>query len=142
TLVHYPAAWSRLLTIFVAMMFIGVMILGWTRRRLTLRGSLFGFLLVTTAMMASAIIVWLLWVIISRLDRDKIFLLLGDSRSSNLYLISFVATTIAMTSLLYNWFAKKLGVPDQTLGGLIWWLIAMLATTVYLPGGAYMFTWP
>ena len=57
-------------------------------------------------------------------------------------MMSFAALAFAVTSFVYIWFAKRVSVQNLAVGSLLWWLILTLVTTLYLPGGSYLFTWP
>jgi hypothetical protein len=141
TLVHYSAKWTIPLTFLTGILVIGIVFFGLKTKQLT-RGVLTSFMTLLFAMIGAAVIVKLLWFIVGSLHRSEMFLLSGDSRSSHLYLLGFVAVTIAIVSECYVWSFRKLSIPDLATGILLWWLLAMLAATFYLPGAAYLFTWP
>lgn len=141
-LIHYPGMWIAPLTVFVVLLFIGVMVLGFRRKQLTFSGIILGFLAFLLSIVSASLIVTLTWWIICTLHSGYKAFPQGDTYNSPFYMISFVALTIAITSGLYVWFRKKISVQNLTVGALLLWLILMVLTSVYLPGASYLFTWP
>ncbi len=142
TLIHYSGVWVASLTVFVVLLFSGVVVFGFRKRHLTFPGIALGFLAFLLSIISAPIIVTLTWWIIHTLQSGYRSIPQGDTYNSNIYLISFVALTIAITSGLYIWFRKKISVQNLTVGALLWWLILMVLTSLYLPGASYLFTWP
>jgi hypothetical protein len=138
--VYYPGTWAKPLAIFVALLFVGVVILGFRNRQLTFWGVVLGFLTLLLSMFLALVVGIAVWLLIITLHRG--YQSLGQPYNSNLYMISFVALATALTSMLYIWFRKKISVLNLTVGGLCWWLILMLATAFLLPGASFLFTWP
>ena len=52
----------------------------------------------------------------------------------------FVA--LALVALTWGWALRRFEGKALTLGALSWWLLALVATTGFLPGGTYLFLWP
>ncbi|MBW4611011.1 MAG: M20/M25/M40 family metallo-hydrolase [Hassallia sp. WJT32-NPBG1] len=142
TLIHYSGAWVVPLTVFVILLFIGVVVLGLRKRQLTFAGMALGFFAFLCSIVSAAIIVTLAWWIISTFYSGYRAIPQGDTYNSNFYAIAFVALSIAITSSLYVYFRKLVSVQNLTVGALLWWLILMVLTSVYLPGTSYLFTWP
>ena len=142
TLIHYPYSWTIPIAIVVLILFAVLLVLGLKRNRLTIRGVAFGFLmfLVTTA--AVALFARLLWSSIFALRYASEARPQGETYSSNLYLVGFVALAIAIAVALYNLFRRKTSVENLAAGGLLWWTILMLLSSFYLAGASYLFTWP
>lgn len=140
--VHYSEVWVAPLTVFVVLLFAGVIVLGWRRKQLTLPGMALGFLAFLLSIISAAVIVTLTWWAICTLHSEYKLIPQGDTYNSNLYMLAFVALTIAVTSGLYVWFRQKISVQNLTAGALLWWLILMVLTSLYLPGVSYLFTWP
>lgn len=141
-LIHYPGKWIAPLTVFVVLLFVGVVVLGFRRKQLTFSGITLGFLALLLSIVSAAGIVTLSWWIICTLHSGYRAFPQGDTYNSQFYMISFVALTIAITSGLYVWFRKKISIQNLTVGALLWWLILMVLTSIYLPGASYLFTWP
>jgi hypothetical protein len=65
-----------------------------------------------------------------------------EASQSRLLLLSFVALAIGITSVVYTLAHKRASVESLTAGTLIWWLILMIVTSIFLPGGTFLFHWP
>lgn len=141
-LIHYSGAWVTPLTVCVVLLFVGVVLLGFRRKQLTFPGIALGFLAFLLSIISASVTVTLTWWTIRTLHSGYRWIPQGDTYNSNLYMISFVALAIAVTSGLYVWFRKKISVQNLTVGALLWWLILMVLTSLYLPGASYLFTWP
>jgi hypothetical protein len=141
-LIHYSGMWVTPLTVFVVLLFVGVVVLGFRRSQLTFPGIVLGFLAFLLSIISTSVTVTLAWWTIRTLHHGYRWIPQGDTYNSNLYMISFVALTIAITSGLYIWFRKKISLQNLAVGALLWWLILMVLTSLYLPGASYVFTWP
>ncbi|WP_166482229.1 M28 family metallopeptidase [Scytonema sp. UIC 10036] len=142
TLIHYPDIWIAPLTVFVVLLFVGVMTLGLRRKQLTFSGTVLGFLAFLLSILSASVIVTVTWWMICTLhDGYKLFPQ-GDTYNSYYYMVSFIALTIAIISGLYVWLRKKVSVQNLTVGALLWWLILMVLSSVFVPGASYLFTWP
>ncbi|MGK7876947.1 MAG: M20/M25/M40 family metallo-hydrolase [Xenococcaceae cyanobacterium] len=140
--VHYSEAWVTPLTVFVVLLFVGVAILGLRRNQLTFPGMALGFLAFLLSAISASVIVTLAWWSIRALHSEYRWIRTGDTYNSTLYMLGFVALTLAITSGLYVWFRKKISVPNLTVGAWLWWLLLMVLTSLYLPGASYLFAWP
>lgn len=142
TVVHYSSTLVIPLTIVALLGFILVTFAGLWKRRLTVRGITFGFVALSLALIGVVAVVALLQFNIWALHRNYRLIVQGTTYNSDLYAISFVAIGVAITAALYIWFRRKTSKENLYAGALIWWAIAMILTTVYAPGGSYLFTLP
>jgi hypothetical protein len=141
-LIHYSSVWILPLMILVALMFVCVTVLGFKRHLLTLSGMALGFVAFLTAIVCSAVLVSLVWWLIRGLHPAYKAIIQGDTYNSGLYMLSFVALSVALTSALNLFFRKRTSVENLMMGALTWWLILMVLTSLLLPGGSFLFTWP
>ncbi|MEH1814610.1 MAG: M20/M25/M40 family metallo-hydrolase [Nostoc sp.] len=141
-LVHYSEVWVIPLTGFVFLLFIWVVVFGLRKRLLSFTGITFGFLALLLSIVTTSVFVTITCWATYILHSEYRWLSQGDTYNSNLYLISFVSLTVAITSGLYVWLSKKVSIPNLTVGALLWWLLLMVLTSLYLPGASYLFTWP
>lgn len=132
--VHYSTSWLAPLTIFAIILFAATTILGFKRKYLTLSGTALGFAALLLSIIGTVIGVSAAWTFINMFH--------GGTYNSHLYMISFAALAIGITSGLYIWFWKSTSMENLAVGGLLWWLILTVLVSLYLPGGSYMFTWP
>ncbi|HEV2491503.1 MAG TPA: M20/M25/M40 family metallo-hydrolase [Terriglobia bacterium] len=141
TTFHYSTAWVIPLGLAVVLAFIGVMALGFKRRELTARGVAAGFLAWLAATIVSAAGTYLGWLGLRR-TRFANLLPYGMAYDSHLYAVAAIALTVAIFTALYAVLARKTAVGNLTVGALLWWAILALFTTLYVPGGSYLFVWP
>jgi hypothetical protein len=141
-LVSYPHSWAVLLTISVAIMVMIVVISGLRNGRLTFSGIGFGLFILLVSMIVTSAVVILLWWGIQAIHSEYKWMRSGDTYNSALYMMSFVLMAIAITSAFYTSVYKRSRLQNLAVGSLIWWLILMILTSIYLPGGSYLFTWP
>lgn len=140
TLVRYSTLWVIPCSLLVCALFVVLTLVGLRRGRLTLGGIALGFLALLSSVVVSSLITTLLW--------KALWLLRGgagptpDAAQSGLYLLSFVALAVAVTAAIYLLIGKRASVESLALGSMLWWLILMLLTSLNLPGGSFLFTWP
>lgn len=141
-LVHYSYIWILPLTIFVLLTFAGILYAGMRRGRLNLKGVALGFASVLLSLLASALAGMLVWTAIKKLQTVSGIRPPGETYHASLFFMGFVALTLAINASLCVLFRKKAGVENLAVGGLLWWAILMVATSFFLPGASYLFTWP
>jgi Peptidase family M28 len=66
----------------------------------------------------------------------------GGLEQNDLYVFGLYALLAAVLSLLYSLFRKRITPPAFFLGGSTLIFVLMLVTTMWLPGGSYLFVWP
>ncbi|MCA1568689.1 MAG: M20/M25/M40 family metallo-hydrolase [Acidobacteria bacterium] len=139
--VRYPASLVVPLTILTVLLFIAVVVLGYKRRRLTFSGMMLGFVALLLAMIAAGLVVMLVWRLVSGVHSEYAAMTYGDTYNSKLYLVGFIALTLAITSGIYLLFGRRVSVLNLWVGAIIWWMLALILTTLLLPGASYLFTW-
>lgn len=142
-LVSYPQTWAIPATVLVALLVVAVLALGLRRRRLTIRGSALGLLALLLSIIVGVLLVLLALMVIPLLHSGPLLLpQQGATYNSKLYALAFVLLNVASTALLYGWFRRWTTALNLAAGALLWWLLLMVLTTIYLPGTSYLFTWP
>lgn len=142
TLVHYSTAWVLPLTIITILLFTALVIIGLRRRRLSLFGIFLGFLAFFSSAIAASVVVTLVWGLIQKLREVPGVRPQSEAYDNNLYLLGFLACTIAITTALYILFRRKTSVENLAAGTLIWWLPLLVVVTFFVPGASYLLTWP
>jgi hypothetical protein len=140
--IQYPGQWVIPLSIFVVLLFGGVAGLGLRQKQLTLRGILTGFGVLLLIMASAAIAVTFAWWLISSIHSGYQWIPQGDTYNSSLYTIAFVSLSIAIAAACYSYAEQRTSIDNLTAGAMLWWLILMISTSLYLPGASYLFTWP
>ena len=141
TVISYPQKWAVPLAALVGALFIGIVGFALKTSRAKLSGIVGGSIAFFINMLAVPLVITLLYVIFVRF-----FPAVGRTPDSTttryLYLAGLGAVTIAIGALIYKTFRKRMTVAEATLGGLFWWLVGMILTSLFLKGGSYLFTWP
>lgn len=141
-LVRYPMWLVWPLTLLACVLFGVVLVYGLKRGGLTLKGIAAGFLIFALDLVASCGVVTLLWRLNQTVQTSFKRSLQDDLYSSKLYFVAFVLVALAVTTALYGLFRRRVAVGNLTVGALLVWLILLLASSVMLPGGSYLLTWP
>jgi Peptidase family M28 len=141
-LIHYEQNLVIFLTITGILLFIAIAVLGLRKKQLTVRGITLGFLAQLISIISSAVIVTLTWLAITNSHTEYQSILQGDTYNSNFYMIAFVALAIAISSQIYLLFSKQVSLQNLAIGSLLWWLLLMVLSNLYLPGASYLFTFP
>lgn len=140
-LFHYPASWAIPLAVLNVVLFLVIGAWGIRKKALAAFGLFKGFLALFLSMISAGLIVSLIWWVLARLIRGY-GSMIGDVYNSSLYFVGFVGLTVAITTALFVLFGKRIGVLNLWGGSIIWWLILMVLSAVFLPGASYLFTWP
>lgn len=142
TLIHYSRTTALVLATVVALITLGVIVLGLRRGLLTLSGQALGFLALLLSMIAATVLVMLVsWALVTLAGSGTSFQQ-GDTWTNHLYLIGFVLVAVATTAIVYGLFRKKVSVENLATGALLWFLLLLIASHVYFPGGSYLLVWP
>jgi hypothetical protein len=140
--VHYPSSWNVIWASLAGLLFLAVVIVGLRRRRLKISGIIWGFLALLVAMISGGVLGTILWWVIRRIHSDERLANQSNTYNSYLYMIGFTLLTIALTSTLYVWFRRRIGIENLAVGGLLWWFMLVILSALLLPGSSYLFTWP
>jgi hypothetical protein len=118
-------------------LFAVVMILGFRKQRLTVAGIAVGFVSLLVSLVASSLVGWLLWKLIW-VKRS----VPAAATQSRVLLLGFVALAIAITFAVYTLVRNRANVDSLAAGGLLWWFLLMVGTSIFLPGASFVFHWP
>jgi len=141
-LIHYSSAWIIPLIFVVAAGFAAVLVYGLRGKHLTISGIGLGFLACLINLILAPAVVFALWYLIGKSNNAYGRMPFGDTYNSGLYLAGFTALTIAIVAALYALLRRKLSPENLMVGGLLWWLVLLVLSGLFLPGGSYLFTWP
>jgi len=149
-MVMYSFKTSHALAILTVAAFLAMLTLGFARRHLSLGGFLGGiaaFLL--TVLCAAAVTVVLLGIAYGPSQLYRLYRYgvtdLPDLRvfyRNDAYGWAFFLVTCGLMALSYNGWRCFVRTQNLAAGALAWWLAAMFGTELFLPGAAYLFTWP
>ena len=141
-LVRYPAWLAWPFAVATLLLFAGVVRRGFRRKELTARGIVAGALLFGVSLITAAAAVWLAWWLVRRIHPEYSSITQGDSYSHGFYVIGFAALAVAATVAVLGSCARRIGEPSLFVGAIVWWAVSMVALTVWVIGGSYLFTWP
>lgn len=137
-LVDYSSAWVIPLTLFVSALFVAVVILGFRKKWLTVSGIVVGFVSLFISLLAASLAGWLLWKVIWMIRPGPS----AAATQSRMLLFGFVALAIAITFAVYTFVRDRAGVESLAIGALLWWVVLMLLTSIFLPGATFILHWP
>jgi hypothetical protein len=142
TLLHYSQAWVIPFALLVTILFMALVLLGIRRCRLSLKQIVLAFFAFLFSMLTAAVLVTILWWLISKLHSNYQQMRQGVTYNSGLYTFGFAFFTLALALVLFIWFRKRIGPDNLAVGALLYWVLAMIATSLFMPGASYLFTWP
>lgn len=142
TLLRYPMAAVIPLTLLALALYVAVVVFGIRRKRLTLKGVAAGFAVFVLALVLAPLVVSAVWWAIRAVQLSAGRGLQDDFYRGNTYLLGFALLAVAVTSAVYNLFRPRVGADNLTAGALLCWLLLLLLTCLFLPGGSYLATWP
>lgn len=140
TLVHYPGSWSIPLVIVALTLFSGLVIYGFRKGNLSLKGIGQGFLAFLAALVGGPGFVTLLWFGIRAVANPP--MIYGDTYNSPVFFLSFALLIVAITAALYNLFQRKVNTANLAVGALVWWVVFLLGITIVFPKANFFFLWP
>jgi hypothetical protein len=139
-MVHYPSGWAIPFMGFAVLLFIVVLALGLKKRELTLGGIGLGFLALLVAVICSALICYLLWILLRTLNpADDVWALQYHAAR---YWLGFASLTVAIVSGLYVAFSRRVRVANLAAGAMVWWLLSTVLTGVFFPPASPGVVWP
>ena len=138
-LIHYPEAWSIPLAVFALLLAGGVIALGLRRGHLRLGGLGLGFIVLPVAVAAAALVAHFTWTLMVALHPGGVWAL--EYRPAIIW-IGLAGLTVAVTVTIYAAVRNRITAFDLAVGGLLWWLLPAVATSVAFPPASYVFTWP
>lgn len=137
-LVHYSSAWVLPLTLLLTILFVGLLVLGFRRQKLSVSGITRGFVSLFFSMAVAAIAGWLLW-------KGLWLVRAGPSAAatqSRLLFAGFVALAMVTTLVAIMLTPKRVQIESLASGALLWWFVLMLISSLLLPGASFVFQWP
>lgn len=136
-LLSYPQSRAMPLTALAALLFLLLIVLVRKRRRLKLREVGYGFLAVPASMIATLVMTTAVSTLFEETTGNAV--LYSEWRT---YAVGLIAATALVTATFQVRFFRYAGVEGLTSGGLLAWLILSAVTSLFVPGGSYLFTWP
>lgn len=139
-LLYYPEAWALPLAILTALLFVGLVIFGRARGRVSLGGLLLGALAFLLDVLVTTGAVWLVWQGVLKLYPQYGAVI--DTPNGVFYWLASITLALAISAAFYSGVGRRLSMGDLALGALLWWLIPSVVMSQAMPGGSYWLTWP
>jgi hypothetical protein len=141
-MIIYSEKWVWIFTVIVGLLLIGTMAMGFRHKRLTVKGTILGFIGLAINIALAIGLVMLLWKLAALRYGAQLGALSRFPDIGNPFLLGFAFLVFALFSLLLAVYSKWANIPSLSAGALLWWLIGMVAITIYLPEGSFLLTWP
>jgi len=127
---------ARVLGLVVALAFVAVFAYGLTRRFLTIKGTLGGFLIfLGNACCVVAAARFLPPLIVRGHAGYEVY-------AGALYFPGLVLLSLGISVGVYFFLSRRIAVENLFFGALLCWVVLTVAVTVSLPEGSHHFTWP
>lgn len=139
-LVRYSLGMARALLALLALAFIGLLAWAWRRRQIRLGGLALGALALIPQLAVAALLALALQPLLA--NRHQEYSYYGDTFNHGWYAAGLTLLVLAGSAALQLWFGRRLAPASLALGALLWWLVLAALTTIALPGGSYLFSWP
>lgn len=141
TLVHYSQRLVVPLTVVALLLLAAVIWLGRKRGRLTFAGIGQGFAATLLTVVVTILGVAAAWLLTGPLLHRRI----GRGAAaynSNLDMLILSICAVLVAALCYVWLARRISGWHLLAGGLLWWSLLTVLTSLFLPGGSFLFVWP
>jgi MFS family permease len=140
--VHYPGTWAVPLAVGVLLLLLGVLVLGFRRKHLTVGGFALGTFIFLASLFGALALSVLGWVALKAVNPAYQVAMAGSYYGSDLVVLGLTALVIAVMSAFYLWLRGRMRLYNLAAGALIWWVVLMVLSSLFFPGGSYLFTWP
>lgn len=140
--VIYPSSLVTALTILAVVLFVLTVYVGVRKGVIKPVKSLISLSLSLIPLAALGAGTFFLWKAIQNSYPESSHFLFGTFYNDGIFLCAIAAAVFALTSAYYIFLRKYLRSSEMAMGTLFWWLLVTIASTYYLPDGAYLFQWP
>jgi hypothetical protein len=139
--VHYSGSWVLPLALLVVVLFLSVLTLGFRRKRLTPGGFVLGALVFLGSVLGTFALLILVWWALVRIDPNYQVAMVRHY-GTDLLMLGLATLAIALMSSLFLWVRRRMRLENLAAGALLWWALLLVLSSLFFPGGSYLFTWP
>lgn len=136
-LVFYPFSWVLPMFIICAVIFLLVLFIGISKKKLTIQGILKGFVPLLLSLIFTTLISFFGWKLVLKIYPQYQDILHGFTYNGYYYIIAFIAITLAVCFWFYKGFFKKRTAQDLLIAPLFFWLLVNGGVAFYLQGSAF-----
>jgi hypothetical protein len=136
-MVSYPFSWIVPMLFLAILLFISLVLYGLSRQKLDRREILKGFIPFLSSLAVSGLLAFFGWKLLLVIYPGYGEILQGFTYNGHLYIIAFVAFTLALTFSFYGKFHRKERPANLVIAPLFVWMIICTLLAIYLKGGAF-----
>ena len=136
-LVFYPFSWVLPMFVVCAVLFFVLLIIGVSKKKLTVKGILKGFVPFLLSLIVVTLITFFGWELVLKIHPQYNDILHGFTYNGHYYIAAFIALTLAICFWFYKGFFKKRTIQDLLIAPLFFWLLINVGIAFYLQGSAF-----
>ena len=136
-LIYYPFSWVVPLFYVSCLLFCGILILGFFKKRLSTRGILRGFIPCILSFLVTALVTIYGWKLALKIYPQYADILQGFTYNGYYYIIAFVSIAIACCFWIYQKFFQKIPSQDLLIAPLLIWILINGGFSFYLKGAGF-----
>jgi hypothetical protein len=136
-MISYPFSWILSMILIALTLFIGLVIYGINRRKLSVKGIGKGFIPFLGGLIASGLIGYYGWALLLDVYPQYEEIQHGFKYNGHIYIGFFVFLTLAIVFKFYHGYTKNTSIASLFIAPLVFWILINVAVYVYLKGAAY-----
>ncbi len=136
-LVYYPFSWVLPMFVVCVLLFLGLLIVGISKKRLSVIGILKGFIPLVFSLVISSLVAFYGWKLLLKIHPQYNDILHGFTYNGYYYIAVVVALTLAICFWFYKGFFKKRSPQDLLVAPLLLWILINGGIVFYLPGAGF-----
>ena len=136
-MISYPFSWILSMILIALTLFIGLVIYGINRRKLSVKGIGKGFIPFLGGLIASGLLGYYGWALLLDVYPQYEEIQHGFKYNGHIYIGFFVFLTLAIVFKFYHGYTKNTSVASLFIAPLVFWILINVGVYVYLKGAAY-----
>ncbi|WP_046743210.1 M28 family peptidase [Kordia zhangzhouensis] len=134
----YPFSWIFPMLIVIILLFIAIIVYGFSKNMLSSKGILLGFAPFLISLIVSCGITILAWKLINWLYPQYSEIQHGFTYNGYTYIILFAFLSLGITFYTYQKFKKKVTAANLTIAPLFFWVVITVLAALYLEGASFI----
>ncbi len=136
-IISYPFSWILPMLLLALVLFIGIVLYGLNRRKLSVKGITKGFVPFLGALIITGLIGYFGWVLLLKVYPHYEEVQHGFKYNGHAYIGFFVFVTAAILTKIYAVYMKHTSVSNLFVAPIFFWLLLNSAVYIFLKGAAY-----
>ncbi len=141
-IIHYPQSWAMPVAVLATLSFLGLLLFGRARRRLTFAGVALGGVATVACAAVLGGLAYLGVQALNVLEANELSVFMGGTYNVHWYELGFLLLFLGVGGWLTTAVARRVQPLNLSTGALLVWLILAVACAILLPGASYLFAWP